>query len=126
MPPPYTLSVAAPLGCAVCLSGTVSPVLVSLLPLPACAEFVLAGNEFPRTKRCLSSGSSSLSSPSVSNASASVASTLASLSCDIMDDAREWKDGGGELGTASVWLAVGAVGVPGSFSSWVFTCNKQR
>lgn len=58
------------------------------------------GVALPRTSRCRSSASSSLSSPSVSNASASVGSTLFSL--DAIDDDLEWKDGGGELGIGCV------------------------
>ena len=108
--------------CVTCLSGAVGRVLL-VASLPACAELMLIGNEFPLTSRCLSSDSSSLSSSSEPNASSSVESTLWFLSCDIIDDAREWKDGGGEFGTVSVWLGVGAVGVSGPFSSWVFTCE---
>jgi hypothetical protein len=84
---------------------------------PVCGGLLFIGKEFPRTSRCLSSGSSSLSSPSLSNASASVGSTVSFRSRDTNDDAREWKDGGGELG---VWF-VGLVGVSGSSLSRLFT-----
>lgn len=73
------------------------------------------GKELPRTKRCLSSGSSSLSSASVSKASARSELTL----CLVLsvDDERERNDGGGELGILRGWREEG---VSGS-SSCVFT-----
>lgn len=59
------------------------------------------GPELLRTRRCLSSGSSSLlSSPSASKASARVELTpFWRRSCDEL---REWNEGGGELGVRSV------------------------
>lgn len=50
--------------------------------------------------RCLSSPSfsSSLSDPSASNASARLGSTV-DVCREFGDDAREWKEGGGEFGT---------------------------
>lgn len=77
------------------------------------------GVELPRTSRCLSSVSSSLSSPSASNASARSGLTVLDRS---LDDVRERKDGGGEFGTGCIGLGKGSVGVSAS-SSWAFTCE---
>ncbi len=78
------------------------------------------GVELPRTNRCLSSASSSLSSPSASNASARSSLTAPVRS---LDDARERNDGGGEFGIGCVGLGKGPVGVSGSSASWALTCD---
>lgn len=78
---------------------------------------LMVGVESCRTNLALSSVSSSLASSS-SNASAR---SLLTRPFRVGDEAREWKDGGGELGTwarrcgTSSW----------SSSSWAFTCGKQ-
>ena len=129
MPLPYILEPAgAPAAgggsCVVCLSGTVG--LAEDEGFAAgCPPGLATGNELPRTRRCLSSASSSLSSPSVSNASASAGSTLACLSLDDIDEVREWKDGGGELGIGCVGRGPAVTGVSGSSSSWAFTCQGR-
>lgn len=65
-----------------------------LLPLLDCD----IRSEFCLTRRCLSSGSSSESEPSASNASASAGSSTPRFR-GAVEDALEWNDGGGELGT---------------------------
>jgi hypothetical protein len=116
MPPPYTLVVvgAPPVGrviCAGCPAGCVVA--------PARVASLKDGVELPRTNRCLSSVSSSLSSPSASKASARSGLTVLDRS---LDDVRERNDGGGEFGTGCIGLGKGSVGVSAS-SSWAFTCD---
>ena len=74
----------------------------------------------PRTKRWVSSASSSLSS---SKASASVESTC--WSRDDSEEDLEWKDGGGELGIACACRCPRAIGVSGSSSSRLLTCERN-
>lgn len=116
MPLPYTLDVVGTTlaGRACCEDCPPDCDVVS-----AAVALLNDGVELPRTSRCLSSVSSSLSSPSASNASARSGSTLFRRS---RDDARDRKDGGGEFGIGYVGLGKGAVGVSGS-SSWAFTCD---
>lgn len=116
MPPPYTLVVvgAPPVGrviCAGCPPGCAAA--------PARVASLKDGVELPRTNRCLSSASSSLSSPSASNASARSGLTVLDRS---LDEVRERNDGGGEFGTGCIGLGRGSVGVSAS-SSWAFTCE---
>lgn len=83
-----------------------------------------ARSEFCRTRRCLSSGSSSESESSASNASARAGSSTLRFR-GVVEDAREWNEGGGELGVGwdnrfrersmgdATWS---------SSSSWALTC----
>jgi len=128
MPPPYTLPVV---GCTGALEVVeVAGVCVAVLSVTVvedaldCAAPPTVADEFPRTSRCLSSGSSSLSS-SVSNASARSGFTVWLRSRDSIEDALEWKDGGGEFGMGCVCLGA-SIGESMSSSSWAFTCCRVR
>lgn len=112
MPPPYTLDVVGAVPTGRCDCGT-SPLECDAAEL-ACADSELnVGVVLPRTKRCVSSASSSLSS----NASARSLLTVVSRSRDILDDAREWNDGGGEFGMGYVGLGKGVDAVSGPSAS---------
>lgn len=65
----------------------------ALLPLFDCGTV----SELCLTSRCLSSGSSSESESSASNASASAGSSTLRFR-GAVEDALEWKEGGGESG----------------------------
>ena len=77
------------------------------------------GPEVRLTSRCLSSPSSSLDSSGSSKASARVESTCRPR---FGDDAREWKEGGGELGAAR--KDRGSIGDTESSSSWALTYDE--
>lgn len=87
----------------------------------------LDGVALCRTSRCLSSGSSSSLASSVSNASARSGSTGPRR---VGEEARERKDGGGELGMAA-WCSLGwgeesTPSLSSLTSSWAFTCSEMR
>jgi len=122
-PPPYTLvdlvaDPAAADGRIVCVVAVGCDVAEDA---SVCAALLVPDDVLLRTKRCLSSASSSLSSDS-SNASARSGLTVWFLSLDMIDDALEWKEGGGELGIGCVGLGWEAIGDTASSSSWAFTC----
>jgi hypothetical protein len=120
MPLPYTLDVVGATDTGLCGCADCPPFCA--VGAVVCVALLKDGVELPRTKRCLSSGSSSLSSPSASKASARSELTVLDRS---LEDALEWKDGGGELGTGYAGLGKGAVGVSGSSTSWALTCEMS-
>lgn len=100
------------------VKGVCCRVLLSLVDCDARSEFCL-------TRRCLSSGSSSESESSPSNASASAGSSTLRFR-GAVEEAREWNDGGGELGIG--WdegrVRERSMGDAtwSSSSSWALTC----
>ena len=77
----------------------------------------MVGVEFCRTSRCLSSASSSLASSS----SKASARSLLTRPFRVGEEAREWNDGGGELG---IWARRCGTSCSSS-SSWAFTCINR-
>lgn len=78
---------------------------------------LMVGVESCRTSLALSSVSSSLASSS----SKASARSLLTRPFRVGEEAREWKDGGGELGTRARRCGTSSW----SSSSWAFTCGKQ-
>lgn len=78
---------------------------------------LMVGVESWRTNLALSSVSSSLASSS----SKASARSLLTRPFRVGEEAREWKDGGGELGTRARGCGTSSC----SSSSWAFTCNQM-
>lgn len=97
--------------CVVCLSGPGLELPPDVVSVDPAAPEASVGEEFRRIKRCRSSASSSLSSSSSSAPKASARSGFTGRWLLWMEDAREWKDGGGELGIDGRAIEVGLVGV---------------